>query len=725
MNIYLRWHKSVYLLLVLAVGLSLGALGTVRIAQAASTYYVVCSLGSNGNGSQASPWNNLASPTGTTFAAGDSLLFKRGTTCLGELWPKGSGVSGSPITLGSYGTGAQPIINGNGTVNPVVKLFNQQYWVVQDLEIIGGQGKGLYISGSNASTPLNYFRVINVNSHNHGINDGESAIYIGEYQAQSVNDVVVDGVTGHDAFRGVDIGGNCCNNPAIRSNNITVRNATVWNAHNDGIFVFSSNNVLIETSVAWDTGIQPVSENHTPNGIWTWDCDNCVLQFNESSLAHSPEWDGGGFDIDYYSHNTTLQYNYGHDNDAYCVGIFGGDGADSTTNNTFRYNVCSNNARDASYQEKRQGEIYITVWSSGNIQDSYIYNNTIYWNPAGPFYAIKLFNIWHGKAINNTNIYNNIIYSASPNLMNVSSSYTGQTHLNNNLYWYTGAGSPVFTFGSTYTSFSAYKTGSGQDANGLYADPLLNSPTYHANGFPTTQFTLQSGSPAINAGANLVALGVVSNVGTRDFYGNPIPQSGAFDIGAHESGGAPAPTNTPTRTNTPAPPTNTPTPGPSPTPSNTPTVTNTPLPTNTPTATSSGCGGTTNIALNKTTTTSSVQSGDGGNLAVDGNTSQSSRWWALKGSALPAEWIVVDLGSSQTICKAIVMQNDRWATAYTIQVSADNVNWTTAFSTTSGVSGTATHTFSNATGRYVKWNSTAWFSNTDRVKLVEFQLYQP
>jgi hypothetical protein len=279
--------------------------------------------------------------------------------------------------------------------------------------------------------------------------------------------------------------------------------------------------------------------------------------------------------------------------------------------------------------------------------------------------------------------------------------------------------------GSSYTSFAAWQTGSGQDAQGKYVNPLLNDPTYHANGFPVTSFTLQSGSQAINAGADLVALGKVTSMGARDFFGNPIPQGGAYDIGANESGGAPAPTATPTKTNTPAPPTNTPTAGPSPTPSNTPTVTNTPLPTNTPTPTSAGCGGTTNIALNKPTTTSSVQSGDGGNLAVDGNTSQSSRWWALKGSALPAEWIVVDLGSSQTICKAIVMQDDRWATAYAIQVSPDNVNWTTAFSTTSGASGTATWTFANATGRYVRWNSTAWFSNADRVKLVEFQLYQP
>jgi hypothetical protein len=32
----------------------------------------------NGSGTQASPWNNLATVNGTTFAAGDQILFKRG-----------------------------------------------------------------------------------------------------------------------------------------------------------------------------------------------------------------------------------------------------------------------------------------------------------------------------------------------------------------------------------------------------------------------------------------------------------------------------------------------------------------------------------------------------------------------------------------------------------------------------------------------------------------------
>src|SRR6266498_4650185 len=733
LNLKSNWKPGMMILLISAALLSIA---THSALAANTSYYVDCSAASNGSGTQSSPWNNLATVSSTTFGGGDTIFFKRGTTCSGQLWPKGSGNATSPITIDSYGTGALPIINGGTGNNAAVRLYNQQGWHIQNVEITGGNTYGLWVGGNSGT--LNHFRVTNVVVHdvigtalskNNGLVDIEADW--GGSSTAVIGDVIVDGVTAYNTGQWNGIRIMCTGSETFPRNlPVTIRNSTVHDVGGDGIVIFTCNNGLIENTVAYNTGNITTDQYGTPNSTWTWSCKDCTVQYNEAYNAHSPSWDGGGFDVDYPDQNNIFQYNYGHDNDAYCISGFAGDSI-NTLNNTVRYNICSNNVRDGSYLGKRQGDLYITTWSQGTIQDTYVYNNTFFYNPATPpagetYYAVKLFNIWHGKAINNTNIYNNIFYSTSPNLMDVEN-FASQTHMNNNLYWYTGAGNPNFNWGGTiYTNFSAFQSASGQEANGIYADPLLNSPTYHGVGFPSTQFTLQNGSPAINAGADLVALGKVSNMGSRDFFGNPIPQGGAYDIGVYESGGAPALTNTPTRTNTAAPPTSTPTAGPSPTPSNTPLPTNTPTRTPTSTATSTGCSGTTNIVLNRSTTTSSVQSGDVGAFAVDGNTNgNNSRWWALKGSTLSSEWIVVDLGSSMTFCKAIVMQDDRYATAYTIQVSPDNINWTTVFSTTSGNTGTATWILANATGRYVKWNSTAWFMNSDRVKLVEFQLYQP
>jgi hypothetical protein len=161
-----------------------------------------------------------------------------------------------------------------------------------------------------------------------------------------------------------------------RSTNVTVRNSVVHDTYGDGIIVFSSNNVLMEHNVAYNTGNIPTDTIGTPNAIWTWDCGNCVVQFNEAYANHSPSWDGGAYDVDYYSSDTTVQYNYGHDNDSYCIAIFATDG--TVSNSTIRYNICANNAREATLATDRNAEFYVAVWSGGKIDGSRVYNNTFY-----------------------------------------------------------------------------------------------------------------------------------------------------------------------------------------------------------------------------------------------------------------------------------------------------------------------------------------------------------
>lgn len=707
------------LLLSLTLAVGLRVVGPVFAAN--TTYYVDCSAASNGSGTQASPWNNLATVNATTFGAGDSILFKRGTTCNGQLWPLGSGTSSTAyITLGDYGTGALPIING-GSNQSAIKLYNQEYWHIQNIETTGGNPYGLYVSG-NVSAVLDHFRVTNVVAHDVGgtttaQKENGIIVFIPGTASTLFNDVIIDGANVYNTqqWAGILLGGDDFGRTMTspRNTNITIQNSTATNVYGDAIVLYQVNNGLLANNLAYNTGLIPTDVVGTPNGIWEWECGNCTVQYNEAYSQHSPTWDGGAFDIDFGSSDNILQYNYGHDNDTYCMSVFATGGSSQTvTNNDMRYNLCSNNARDASQATDRNAEIYLAVWNStggdGYISGLDIYNNTIYWNPANTtlHYAIAMYDLWHGFGFTGTNRFmNNIVYADNPNLVNIKK--TGMT-FNNNLYWYTGAGSPVFKWISgTYTSFSAFKTGSGQEANGLYANPLLNSPTYHGNGFPTTQFTLQAGSPAINAGANL------GSMGAHDFFGNAIPQGGVYDIGAYESGGGPVPTSTPTntltRTNTPAP-TNTPG-GP----------TNTPTPTSTPTNTPSGGGS--NLALNKATTVSSFNdTNHDGSEAVDANLT--TYWRILKGSTLPAEWIVVDLGSNQSLSSVVLKWNTYWATVYDIQVSTDNVNWTTKFSTSSGDGGTDTITFTASTARYVRMYSTNWSHASERVRLNEIEIYQ-
>jgi hypothetical protein len=528
---------------VLTVGIALFGFVTPALALNTS-YYVDCSAGTNGTGTQASPWNNLATVnTHAAFGAGDNILFKRGTTCSGQLWALGSGTSSSAfITIGDYGTGALPIING-GSNQSAIKLYNQSYWHIQNIETTGGNPYGIYVSG-NVSATLTHFRVTNVVVHDvAGTTTSQKEngliVFIPGAALTLFDDVVIDGATVYNTqqWAGILVGGDDYGRTKTspRNTNITIQNSSATNVYGDAIVLYQVNNGLLANNVAYNTGLIPTDVVGTPNGIWEWECGNCTVQYNEAYTQHSPTIDGGGFDIDYGSDSNIVQYNYGHDNDAYCISVFATGGiSQATTNSIIRYNICSNNARDASLATDRNADLYLAVWNTagaGYISGLDVYNNTFYWNPANAtiHYAIVMYDLYRGSgfASGSTNRFmNNIVYAANPNLMNMKK--TGMT-FNNNIWWYTGAGNPVWKWpvNKTYTSFAAFKSGTGMEANGFYTNPLLNDPTYHANGKPTTSFTLQAGSPAINAGANL------GSMGTHDFFGNPIPV-GAYDIGAYE-----------------------------------------------------------------------------------------------------------------------------------------------------------------------------------------------
>ncbi len=172
------------------------------------------------------------------------------------------------------------------------------------------------------------------------------------------------------------------------------------------------------------------------------------------------------------------------------------------------------------------------TWDGGTLNGVQIYNNTFYWNPAS---NMGLLNDSAAYSGSNANFFeNNLIYSAVPDLISSSS----HIHLDNNLYWTTSSGSPSWTYnGTTYTSFSSYQSGSGQDAHGQYANPQLNGPTYHGVGMPAGEFTLQPGSPALGAGT------LIANNGGRDFFGNSVSSTAAPNIGAYNGTGYTAPTN--------------------------------------------------------------------------------------------------------------------------------------------------------------------------------------
>lgn len=126
------------------------------------TFYIDCSLPTDGDGSLGTPWNTPESlfdhqrpPTSYTFGGGDQVLVRRGTTCN---WPlhiiRGAGTPISPVLVSTYGNPAdpRPIINGSGVEtdnwdgqpdSSAVHVYDADNLIIEDLELTNTGGNPL------------------------------------------------------------------------------------------------------------------------------------------------------------------------------------------------------------------------------------------------------------------------------------------------------------------------------------------------------------------------------------------------------------------------------------------------------------------------------------------------------------------------------------------------------------------------------------------------------
>ncbi|GIH02821.1 hypothetical protein Rhe02_08880 [Rhizocola hellebori] len=541
-------------------GMALFAVTPVLAAN--TTYYVDAVAGADTNTGldQAHPWKSLGKINSTTFGSGDRILLKAGSVWTGQLWPKGSGVSGSPIVIDSYSTGNKPRINGAGGVADAVRLFNQEYWTIRNIEVTNtvpasgtpganlGDFRGIHVSGDNSQT-LDGFIIDTVNVH-----DVSGQVnWIGGDRADNAPGITFQ--TGWDASKrtgGIVFDTTVPNigappaNPTIL-NNVVIQNSTISNTSFAGIVVkqyTGSNSGAV--SVGWGTRANAGDTNFKPHtnfvirnnyitqagtaygcngiyltdvrgatvernvvdktgtsGIETYFADNVTIQFNEvfGTSQKAGGADSNGIDADKATTAQTIQYNYVHGNGdgiLLCQFAFG--------NVVLRYNVITSNTR---YQ------IYLHSDSAASAK---IYNNTLY-NDASNYLIYG-----YGTYLSSSYaISNNILYSTRANATISTSSSIAYSH---NLYG-----------GATLTRPSGEP--GPVVANPQFVSAPINAPSGTAATGPALaaahELQVPSNSPAVNAGVN-----VTSN-GGRDYVGNTL-YNGTADIGAFEQpGGTPVP----------------------------------------------------------------------------------------------------------------------------------------------------------------------------------------
>src|SRR6266550_386847 len=93
--------------------LAIAGVCVVAVSSWAATFYVDAVGNDTNDGlSPATAWKTVAKVNGSTFAAGDQILFKRGGVWNESLVPPSSGASGNPIVFDAYGTGESPTLTG-------------------------------------------------------------------------------------------------------------------------------------------------------------------------------------------------------------------------------------------------------------------------------------------------------------------------------------------------------------------------------------------------------------------------------------------------------------------------------------------------------------------------------------------------------------------------------------------------------------------------------------
>ncbi len=400
---------------------------------AATAYYVDCNAAGAATADGTSPehpLHTLAAVNSRTFRAGEKLLFKRGSTCEGTFAPKGSGGSGAPIRVGTYGEGAKPKIHAAIDSEAAVVLVDQEYWEIASLDVSGGMHYGVHISGERGAlhhlhlSQLSVHDVIDPRAEVKKKNTGLIVIEATSPGA-SFDDVLVDGILASrtNQWSGIFISGS--DGKAVTTH-VSVRNSMVHGVEGDGIVLFHVRDGVIANSVAWRTGLQDKETIGTANAIWTWACDHCIVENNEAFLTDSPGIDGGAFDIDYWNTTNTVRNNYGHDTQGYCVSVFAAFRV--TQSSEVTGNLCIRNGLSPRLAAK-QGALFLLTWEHGVLDGVVIKDNTVYWDPPGAFPAMQT-----GSELNirGLSIERNTIYSSSPTFASSRLQFDGTT----NRYFY-------------------------------------------------------------------------------------------------------------------------------------------------------------------------------------------------------------------------------------------------------------------------------------------------
>ena len=384
--------------------------------------YYVSLLGNDSNtgSSETQQWRSIDRVNAAQLLPGDSVWFQANHTFVGNLCLAGVRQSSrhtpSVLTIGSYGSGRATIDAGSGA-GFIAKNRGGVHLV--NLNFVGaGASKNtssgiLFINTLPGSVKFAGVQIHRVDVSGFKYSGISLVAQPTDMSWSGFRDVKITNTTSHDNG---DAGISCIGawNPDQKGyahadfyigNCSAYRNAGIPDkgSHSgNGIVLAQVDGALIEHCRAYENGSLNDYKGGGPVGIWTWDANRVVIQFNESHHNRTgSSKDGAGFDLDGGVTNSVVQYNYSHDNDGagYLLAQF--EGARPFYGNVLRYNLSVNDGR-----RNRYGGIHLwSTGANGGITDTTFYANSIYMaqsadgNPAGVDCM--------SEGIRNIRIYNN------------------------------------------------------------------------------------------------------------------------------------------------------------------------------------------------------------------------------------------------------------------------------------------------------------------------------
>ena len=509
--------------------------------QFVSTYYVSPSGSDSASGTSTSAaWKTINRVNSQKLKGDDKVLFNGGSSFSGSLYVPSSegGTSSNPVVFSTYGSGRAIVSSGT---KPGIDIAQTAGISISNLNFIGttaGNSAGIYLHVDYANKDVSGLHVNNVEVKNYG---GEGILIRTTGSGSSLSSVKIEDATLHDN----KAGGLKATGSAHNANkNWVIRRVKAYNnsgtgttsrVTGSGIFVADAEDVVIERSIVHHNG----SAGAAPVGIWAAGSNRITLQYNESYNNNTKtSTDGGGFDFDWDVTNSTMQYNYSHNNAG--PGFILAAGTHVNSGNVVRYNVSENDGR-------KNGRAAIQLW--GNVSGAQIYNNTIYISATGntntaAFYAHDYGS--GGKVPSNVQIHNNIFQTTGgAKILNITSGVAAKGGLKflGNAYHSSGSAFKIQYGSSFYSSLSAWQDGKGQEKvdgkrMGYQGDPKLNNAGHggtigDADDLSSlSAYRLRADSPLINRGTSHP--GTLLSLLKYDFFGGSSLMGGRYDIGVDE-----------------------------------------------------------------------------------------------------------------------------------------------------------------------------------------------